>query len=204
MPRLEAARLATVCSRPGTDAASDDELVGRIARGDADALDALFVRHREMAYRVAYRLLGHEADALDAVQDGFANALTSLSRYRGQSSFKTWLLKIVSNAALDIGRVRRRRDTRCVGAPTDEWPVLVEDDAPPDAGLERADLRTVLDDALARLPDAQRQTFVLHVDGELSYKEVALVLGISIGTVMSRLFYARQRLRSYLAEYVCP
>lgn len=183
--------------------AADDELVGRIARGDRLALDALFVRHRDLAYRVAFRLLGHEADALDAVQDGFANALTNLGRFRGQSSFKTWLLKIVSNAALDIGRVRKRRDTRCVGAPTDDLPFLVEDDAPPDAGLERADLRVLLADALSRLPAAQRQTFVLHVDGELSYKEVAQALGISIGTVMSRLFYARQRLRSYLAEYVC-
>ena len=93
---------------PRPDAATDDELVGRIARGDAVALDELFVRHRELAYRVAYRLLGHDADALDAVQDGFVNALTHLGRFRGQSSFKTWLLKIVSNAALDIGRVRKR------------------------------------------------------------------------------------------------
>lgn len=194
MPRMEFA----------PDRAADDDLVARIACGDRAALDALFVRHRDVAYRVAYRLLGHEADALDAVQDGFANALTNLSRFRGQSSFKTWLLKIVSNAALDIGRVRKRRDTRCVGAPTDDLPFLmVEDGPPPDAGLERADLRALLADALNRLPAAQRQTFVLHVDGELSYKEVAQALGISIGTVMSRLFYARQRLRSYLAEYVC-
>ena len=189
---------------PRPDAATDDELVGRIARGDAVALDELCVRHRELAYRVAYRLLGHDADALDAVQDGFVNALTHLGRFRGQSSFKTWLLKIVSNAALDIGRVRKRRDTRCVGTPSDDFPTAADDDAPPDAGLERADLRAVLAAALAKLPTAQRQTFVLHVDGELSYKEVAEALGISIGTVMSRLFYARQRLKSYLADYVCP
>ena len=189
---------------PRPDAATDDELVGRIARGDAVALDELFVRHRELAYRVAYRLLGHDADALDAVQDGFVNALTHLGRFRGQSSFKTWLLKIVSNAALDIGRVRKRRDTRCVGTPSDDFLTAADDDAPPDAGLERADLRAVLAAALAKLPGAQRQTFVLHVDGELSYKEVAEALGISIGTVMSRLFYARQRLKSYLADYVCP
>jgi len=193
MPRLDPTMPAT-----------DDELVGRIARGDALALDALFVRHRELAYRVAYRLLGHDADALDAVQDGFVNALTHLGRFRGQSSFKTWLLKIVSNAALDIGRVRQRRDARCVGTPSDDFPWVADDDAPADAGLERADLRVVLAEALAKLPAAQRQTFVLHVDGELSYREVADVLGISIGTVMSRLFYARQRLKSFLAEYVCP
>jgi RNA polymerase sigma-70 factor (ECF subfamily) len=66
--------------------------------------------------------------------------------------------------------------------------------------LERADLRRLLQDALMCLPEAQRRTFVLHVDGELSYREVAEVLEISIGTVMSRLFYARQKLRALLSE----
>jgi RNA polymerase sigma-70 factor (ECF subfamily) len=66
--------------------------------------------------------------------------------------------------------------------------------------LERADLRKLLDEALASLPEAQRRTFVLHADAELSYREVADVLGISIGTVMSRLFYARQKLKAFLAR----
>ena len=70
----------------------------------------------------------------------------------------------------------------------------------PGADLERADLRAVIEDALARLPASQRQTFVLHVDGELSYREVAEAMGISIGTVMSRLFYARQKLKVLLAD----
>ena len=70
------------------------------------------------------------------------------------------------------------------------------------AGLERADLRSLLDEALATLPEAQRQTFVLHADGELSYREVAEVLGISSGTVMSRIFYARQKLRAYLGPRI--
>jgi RNA polymerase sigma-70 factor (ECF subfamily) len=69
-------------------------------------------------------------------------------------------------------------------------------------GLEREDLRHLLEEALATLPEAQRRTFVLHVEAELSYREVAEVLGISIGTVMSRLYYARQRLRAYLAQRV--
>jgi RNA polymerase sigma-70 factor (ECF subfamily) len=66
--------------------------------------------------------------------------------------------------------------------------------------MEQADLRVALEEALASLPDAQRQTFVLYHDAELSYREVADALGISIGTVMSRLFYARQKLRAYLTE----
>ena len=71
-------------------------------------------------------------------------------------------------------------------------------------GLERADLRVMLDRALASLPEAQRRTFVLHADGGLSYREVADALEISIGTVMSRLFYARQKLRAFLAERMPP
>ncbi|MEO2089105.1 MAG: sigma-70 family RNA polymerase sigma factor, partial [Gemmataceae bacterium] len=88
------------------NAPSDDDLVSRVTRGDRSALDVLFRRHREVAFRVAYRLLGNEADALDAVQDGFVNAITHLGRYGRKSSFKTWLLRVVTNASLDLGRVR--------------------------------------------------------------------------------------------------
>jgi RNA polymerase sigma-70 factor (ECF subfamily) len=70
----------------------------------------------------------------------------------------------------------------------------------PAIGLERADLRHLLDEGLATLPESQRRTFVLHADAELSYREVADVMGISIGTVMSRLYYARQKLRAFLAR----
>jgi RNA polymerase sigma-70 factor (ECF subfamily) len=177
-------------------------LLARLARGERQALEELFRRYRGLAYRVAYRLLGNEADALDAVQEGFIKALTHLHTFQGRSTFKTWLLRVVSNAALDVGRLRGRREQLSLDAPPAgngelPHPVAVAD---PAAGLERADLRRLLDQALATLPEAQRRTFVLHVEGELSYREVAEVLGISIGTVMSRLYYARQRLRAYLAQ----
>jgi RNA polymerase sigma-70 factor, ECF subfamily len=184
---------------------SDEALVRRTARGDADALNALFHRHRAVAYRVAYRLLGNEADALDAVQDGFVNALAHLDRFRGRSSFKTWLLRIVSNAALDLGRSRRRRDARFPGPAADDLPGVPDPRADdPDHTLARADLRALLAAALNELPAAQRQAFVLHVDGGLTYQEVADALGIAVGTVMSRLFYARQRLKESLAHHVAP
>jgi RNA polymerase sigma-70 factor (ECF subfamily) len=183
-------------------APTDDALLARFAAGDRTALDELFRRYRGVAYRVAYRLLGREADALDAVQDGFVNALKRLDRFGGRSAFKTWLLRVVCNAALDIGR-QRRRDERVPQAPRDPSPDRFgpDDQLPADAGLERADLRRAIDEALARLPEPQRQTFVLHVEGELTYREVADALGISIGTVMSRLFYARQKLKGLLARY---
>jgi RNA polymerase sigma-70 factor (ECF subfamily) len=178
---------------------SDEQLLACFAAGRRDALEELFRRYRAPAYRVAYRLLGHEADALDAVQDGFVKALTHLDGFRAQSSFKTWLLRVVSNAALDLGRQRGRREAlRLPAADDGDGGPSVPDR--PGQGLERADLRRLLDQALAELPEAQRRTFVLHTDAGLSYREVAEVLGISIGTVMSRLYYARQKMRAFLAE----
>jgi RNA polymerase sigma-70 factor, ECF subfamily len=181
-------------------APGDADLLARMRRGDRPAMDELFRRYRGAAYRVAYRLLGNEADALDAVQNAFIKVFTHLDGFEGRSSFKTWLLRVVSNAALDLGRRRGRREER-----RDEFSVEAEPEAPlgdeePGRELERADLRRLLDDALRQLPEAQRKTFVLHVDGGLSYREVADVLNISIGTVMSRLFYARQKLRAMLSE----
>jgi RNA polymerase sigma-70 factor (ECF subfamily) len=184
-------------------APTDADLLSRFAGGDRSGLDELFRRYRAVAYRVAYRLLGREADALDAVQDGFIKALTHLDRFRGHSSFKTWLLRIVSNAALDLGR-HRRRDGWNDRPATHRERVELDDGPGPESGLHRADLRRVIDAALTRLPESQRQTFVLHVDGELTYREVADALGISIGTVMSRLFYARQKLKTLLADQINP
>lgn len=183
---------------------TDEHLLVQHASGDRLALEELFRRYRQPAYRVAHRLLGNEADALDAVQDGFVKVLTHLAAFEGRSSFKTWLLRVVSNAALDLGRQRRRRMTSEApaddGRPGSAAAVSVWEE--PTLGLERADLRRLIDAGLARLPEPQRQTFVLHVDAELSYREVAEVLGVSIGTVMSRLYYARQKLRTYLAPLV--
>ncbi len=191
-----------VVTAPCPPAPSDECLLARLANGEREALDQLFSRYRLVAYRVAYRLLGNEADALDAVQEGFIKVLTRLDSFEGRSTFKTWLLRVVSNAALDLGRQRGRRETRSLdvsdnGDPDSPQPLTHDD---PALGLERADLRRLLNEALTTLSEAQRQTFVLHAEAELSYRQVADVLGISIGTVMSRLYYARLRLREYLSK----
>src|SRR5215475_13963430 len=89
---------------------NDEQLLQRYQAGEQAALEELFRRFRQPAYRVAYRLLGNEADALDAVQEGFVKALTHLAGFQRRSSFKTWLLRVVSNAALDLGRQRGRRE----------------------------------------------------------------------------------------------
>ena len=182
---------------------SDEQLLERHSRGDVSVLEELFRRYRLLAYRVAYRLLGNESDALDAVQDGFIKALTNLPSFQGRSTFKTWLLRVVSNAALDLGRQRGRKEALSLDAVHSDdreqiTPHTVEN---PARDLERRDLRDLLDRALAILPEPQRRTFVLHAEAELSYREVADILQISIGTVMSRLFYARQKLRAYLSKW---
>lgn len=181
---------------------TDHQLLARFEAGDRLALEDLFRRYRLLAYRVAFRLLGREADALDAVQEGFIKALTHLHGFQKRSSFKTWLLRVVSNAALDLGRRRSRREAlsleSIVNSEQESRQLLTSDDS--GIGLERAELRSLLHRALDTLSEAQRRTFVLHVDGEMNYREVAEVLGISIGTVMSRLFYARQKLKAYLAQ----
>src|SRR5262245_40051728 len=169
-------RVVTAIEAPAV-APDDPALLARLRHGDRAAMDELFQRYRSAAYRVAYRLLGHEADALDAVQNAFIKVFTHLDGFEGRSSFKTWLLRVVSNAALDLGRRRGRREELC----GEEQGIEVEPEAPaadeePGRELERADLRRLLDDALKQLPEAQRKTFVLHVDGELSYREVADVL----------------------------
>ncbi len=182
---------------------TDADLLARFAAGDRSGLEELFHRYRVVAYRVAYRLLGREADALDAVQNGFIKAFKNLERFRGHSSFKTWLLRIVCNASLDLGRQRvregwnERAQTRLPANTSEATPA-------PDCELERADLRRLIDAALARLPETQRHAFVLQVDGGLTYREIAEALGISIGTVMSRLYYAREKLKTYLSDQLEP
>lgn len=185
---------------------SDEALLKKAVAGERAALDELFGRYRLLAYRVAHRLLGNEADALDAVQEAFVKALVHLPTFQGRSSFKTWMLRVVSNASLDLGRQRGRRETLSMDAAgakfREECEPVIESE--PGHELERQDMRRKVQEALAQLPAAQRQTFVLHAEAELSYREVAETLGISIGTVMSRLYYARQRLRVLLEPAVKP
>lgn len=185
---------------------SDEALLKKAIAGERHALDELFSRYRSVAYRVAHRLLGNEADALDAVQDAFIKALVHLPSFQGRSAFKTWFLRVVSNAALDLGRQRGRRESLSLDTAgpkvREECEPLLHPD--PASELERLDLRRKLHEALEQLSSAQRQTFVLHAEAELSYREVADALGISIGTVMSRLYYARQRLRVLLEPSMRP
>ena len=175
----------------------DEVLVEQARDGQADAREELFRRHFGIAHRVAYRLLGQEEDAQDAVQEAYEKAFRHLDDFDGRSGFRTWLLTIVTNAARDAGRKRKRRPVmRIEDAETGGAEIASHDD--PALGLHREDLKTILYAALDRLSPILRATFVLFAEAEMSYKEIAAALDIPEGTVMSRLHQARQKLQGWL------
>lgn len=181
-------------------ATPDELLVGRARSGDQAACAELFRRHRDDAYRLAYRQLGNEHDALDVVQESMIKAFGALADFDGRSGFRTWLMRIVVNTALDWGRRRSRRGSVQLGDGTGGPADIPEpaDDDDPAQRLHREDLRRALDRALDRLTPALRSTFVLFAESGLSYKEIAEALGIPVGTVMSRIHSAREKLQADL------
>jgi RNA polymerase sigma-70 factor (ECF subfamily) len=174
---------------------TDELLVRRARQGDDAAREELFHRHRNDAYRVAHRLLGHDQDALDVVQEAMLKAFLGLGDFDGRSGFRTWLLKIVTNSALDWGRRRKRRPSLQIGdsAANGHDPATHDD---PARRMHQQDLRRALDQALGRLTPTIRTTFVLFADLGLSYKEIAEAQSVPIGTVMSRIHAARAKLQA--------
>jgi RNA polymerase sigma-70 factor (ECF subfamily) len=180
----------------GVVATSDETLVCQARAGDRSACEELFQRHRGEAYRCAYRLLGHEQDALDVVQEAMLKAFSALHDFDGRSGFRTWLLRIVTNAAYDWGRRRKRRPSGRGGdEPPDQESASDED---PGHRLHQHDQRREIDRALGRLSSTLRETFVLFAESGLSYKEIAETQNVPIGTVMSRIFSAREKLKADL------
>ncbi|RUL83645.1 RNA polymerase sigma factor [Tautonia sociabilis] len=193
--------------RSGVVEAPDEALVELARGGDPEAREELFRRGRDVAYRVAFRLLGNAEDAMDAVQDGFIKAFRHLDAFDGRSAFRTWLLRIVTNAAHDLGRRKGRRPALRLADldldpdnPGGPGPSAIAPSVEHDPGrnLQLDDLRRAIDEALARLSPAIRESFVLFAEAGLSYKEIAEAQGIPIGTVMSRLHSARQKLQAAL------
>jgi RNA polymerase sigma-70 factor (ECF subfamily) len=184
------------------EAQRDAELVGRLKQGDARALDELFRRHREAAYGIAYRLVGNQEDALDVVQETFIHVMRGIQMFRGQSSFRTWLFRIVTHAALDYRRWRSLRATESIDAETAPEPAGESAQRTPQDDAAARDLHGAIEKALANVSEKNRAALVLFAIEGMSYKEIGDILGISVGTVMSRIFNARQRLRELLASEI--
>jgi RNA polymerase sigma-70 factor (ECF subfamily) len=172
----------------------DETLVRRARDRDPAAREELFLRHRDDAFRAAYRLLGDEHDALDAVQESLLKAFRRLDDFDGRGGFRFWLLRIVVNTALDQGRRRKRSKD----VPLEADPASGTPDDDPSRGLARADLRRSLDEALATLSPPLRATFVMFAEAGLTYREIAEAQGVPIGTVMSRINAARRKLQETL------
>lgn len=184
----------------------EGRLVDRAAAGDRDARRQLFERFRDDAYRVALRVTGRNEDALDVVQDSFIKVFERLDRFQRESGFRTWLLRVVTNQALDLLRARRVRTTVAIDREDDgeggsqglQLPAESADAG--GSGMEQHELADRLRVAIESLSPDQRAVFALYANGELTYGEIAEMLGVPIGTVMSRLYYARLKLQKLLPD----
>jgi RNA polymerase sigma-70 factor (ECF subfamily) len=179
----------------------DEERWVRAARqGDVEAFNQLVERYESAAYNVALRAIGSADDAADATQDAFISAYRAMGEFRG-GSFKSWLLRIVLNACHDISRRQRRRPATSMDAIVEEigeapWE---DPDAPdPETMLLSHEMRGVIEQVLAGLPEEQRIAVTLVDMQELSYEEAAEAMGCAVGTIRSRLARGRARLRDRL------
>lgn len=186
--------------------AIDQELVAKAKKGDRQAFGRLVERYQQRVYALSYGIVRQREDAWDVAQEAFVKAYRNLGRFEGNSAFYTWLYRIAYNLSIDSLRDRARRETVDI----DENRRLEEALAKsgkgplehPDEMAARRELSNVLQKAMRQLSDKHRAIIVLREIQGLSYEEMADVLGISKGTVMSRLFHARQNLQTLLAPYV--
>ena len=179
----------------------DGALVERVQGGDLAAFEPLVEKYRHRVYRLAFNVLRNQEDAWDVSQEAFIKAYRALPSFRGQSAFYTWLFRIVMNVAHD--KVRQRgAQGRAFGTERvteEEWERTMPDPGEdPDDAAARAQQRTRITKALETLPEHHRAIIMLSDLEGLSYREIADVLSIPMGTVMSRLHNARKKLRSAL------
>ncbi len=187
--------LAAASASPGGEALSRDEereAIEACRRGEREAFDQLVLRYQRDVYRLCYRFVNNHEDANDLAQEVFLRAWRAIPRFRGESSFSTWLYRIAVNACLNFRGLRRPA--------TQEPPDGLADPVPgAEARLEAEDEVRRVRAAIARLPEKQRATLILKVYHELTHDEVAQILGSSVGTVKANLFHALGNLRRLVA-----
>jgi len=186
------------------DDPNEASLLAQARTGDTVAFDELITRHRERIYMHTYQIIRNEEDALDLTQETFIRAWKSLTRFDGKSSFSSWLYRIATNAAIDLFRKRQSHPQTeidvgpmKIDAASHTTPSQAE---MPGEGIDRAEIRRRVEDAIAQLSPEHRAVIVLKEIDDLSYEEIAQRVGCSLGTVMSRIFYARKKLQTLLAD----
>ncbi|NLG50327.1 MAG: sigma-70 family RNA polymerase sigma factor [Chloroflexi bacterium] len=181
---------------------NEEKLVSAAQKGDVNAFNQLVLAYQGLAYNVAYRILGNADKAADATQDAFLRGYRALHQFRG-GSFKTWLLRIVTNCCYDQLRVMQRRPTSPIDdlVEDDEHSTILEDASEsPQEYIERLELDGFIQRALDALPEDQRVVLVMSDIEGMSYEEIAEVTSVALGTVKSRLSRARGKLRDLLQE----
>ncbi len=192
---------------PAQPDVSELELVKRCQAGDSEAFDELVTRYRTRVFGMIYNMVHNEQDAWDLAQDSFVKAWKSIQRFRGQSSFYTWIYRIVMNVTIDW---IRKKQVKGSGAEFDDAIQLKEidpasktvpkPDALPFERMQGTEIRAQIDKAIAQLSPEHRAVILMKEIEDMQYHEIAEALGCSIGTVMSRLFYARKKLQNLLKD----
>jgi RNA polymerase sigma-70 factor (ECF subfamily) len=184
----------------------DVALVRRCQQGDDRAFDELVTKYRSRVFAMIYHLVHNEQDAWDLAQDGFLKAWKSLDRFRFQSSFYTWLYRIMTNVAIDWLRKKQIQagqefDDSIALQDLEPGSDLAPKSAPlPIEKLAGKEIRQRIDAAIGKLSPEHRAVILLKEVEDLQYHEIAESVGCSIGTVMSRLFYARKKLQVMLKD----
>jgi len=183
--------------------AEDEVLVRAAQKGDMRAFEELVARHRDKIYARAFSMMRNTEEAIDLSQEAWVKAWQRLNQFQGTASFVTWMTRIVINLCLDQLRKLKRLRAESIeqldedlGGVERQMPVVTPN---PTERLERSELRLRIDKALGQLSYEHRTVLILHEFEDLEYKEIAKRMGCSIGTVMSRLFYARRKMAVLLA-----
>ena len=178
----------------------DHTLIRLVLEGNTSAFDVIVRRYNTKVYSLAYRLLNSVEDAEDVAQDTFSQAFKGLGSFRGNSKFYTWLFRITYNLA--ISQRRKRKPALSLNSQTDSQGeiTLPSDDASPMKNMEDEEGKTLMDKALGLLSLDHRAGLVLKEIEGFSYEEIALSLGVPVGTVRSRLHRARLELRAILEK----
>lgn len=191
----------------GAEVTDEQELVRRARQGDLAAYDELVRRHQERIFATVYHMTSNHEDANDLAQDTFVKAFRSIKSFKGGSSFYTWLYRIAVNKTINFLKQRNRRTHMSLNdldfnAENDPDLVALVSDKTPRREAALTELQEKLNAAMMKLSEPHRLAVVLHDVQGLSHEEIAQIMGCNIGTVRSRLFYARQQLQAHLSDYV--